>query len=141
MKHIARIFALTFTLLPMLAAAQFNGPRQLVAQVPFQFRVGDKLVPAGKCTVESATDNSDAMMIRNVGARVSLVSSALPAESKTAAAQYAMVFHKYGDRYFLVGIRLKGLHNMYRLPESRGEAELRAQNLPATEEIVIASRR
>jgi hypothetical protein len=49
-----------------------------------------------------------------------------------------MVFHKYGDRYFLTGIKLTGSKAVYRLHESRSEAELRAQNAPESQEILLA---
>jgi hypothetical protein len=49
-----------------------------------------------------------------------------------------MVFHKYGDRYFLTSIKLKGSTVVYRLRESKAEAELRAQNVPASQKILLA---
>ena len=50
----------------------------------------------------------------------------------------ALVFHKYGDRYFLSGMKIEGTRVMYRLPESKAEMELRAQNAPMSEQTLLA---
>jgi hypothetical protein len=50
----------------------------------------------------------------------------------------ALIFHKYGERYFLSGIRVAGSQIAYQLPEGKAEAELRAQNEVASQEIVLA---
>jgi hypothetical protein len=60
-------------------------------------------------------------------------------EGKQDASHYALVFKHYGDRYFLSGIKLQGSNITYRLPESKVEAELRAQSVSATEETLRAS--
>jgi hypothetical protein len=44
-----------------------------------------------------------------------------------------------GNRYFLSEIRLEGSDEAYKLSEGRAEAELRAQNAPASEETLLAS--
>jgi hypothetical protein len=48
MKFATRILALTVTLLPILAAAQLGSSDKIVFQVPFQFTVANKVVPAGQ---------------------------------------------------------------------------------------------
>jgi hypothetical protein len=59
-------------------------------------------------------------------------------EAKEPSKNNAMVFHKYGDRYFLTAIKLAGSRTVYQLPQSKAEAELRAQNIPASEEALLA---
>jgi hypothetical protein len=68
-----------------------------------------------------------------------LFTSATPTLAKKASGSYALVFHKYGDRAFLTVIKLAGDRTIYEIPESRAEAELRAQNVTATEETLLAS--
>ena len=41
------------------------------------------------------------------------------------------MFHQYGDRYYLFGMRLDDSGTIFKLPESKAERELQAQNLPA----------
>jgi len=70
---------------------------------------------------------------------MSLFSTSSLTEGKQGASHYALVFKQYGDRYFLSGIKLQGSKITYHLPESRAEAELRAQNVSVTEETLLAS--
>ena len=139
MKYAKRLLALALVSLPILAVAQMGSSTRIVGQVPFPFIVGNKHVPAGQCTVQQATDTGRTLVIRNVDAKVSLFTVATPNLAKQASGSYALVFHKYGARAFLTGIKLAGDRTIYQIPESPAEAELRAQNVPATEEILLAS--
>jgi hypothetical protein len=50
-----------------------------------------------------------------------------------------MVFKHYGDRYFLSSIRIEGSNLIYKLPESKAETELRAQNVAASQTNLVAA--
>jgi hypothetical protein len=138
MKSAKLMFALMLTMVPMLASAQLRSSDKVVAKVPFQFVVANKPVPAGQWTVQAATDGARVVAIRNGDAKLSLFSTLSSTETSKAAAAPALVFHKYGDRYFLAGIRITGSRTLYRLPENKAETELRAQNMPMSEEILLA---
>ena len=140
MKYATRIFALALTTLPLLAAAQLTSNERIAAKVPFEFVLGNKVVPAGDWTVQSATMNSGVLQIRNIAAGVTMLTVPLPAASKKISKDYTLVFHKYGNNYFLAEVTIAGMRNGYRLRETKAEAELRAQNVPATTEILLASR-
>jgi hypothetical protein len=139
MKHAKWVVALTLMVLPGMAAAQLMSNSRIAAQVPFEFVVANKIVPAGECVVQAATMDGKILMIDNAGAKVGLYSSWSPTESKQGASHYALVFKQYGDQYFLSSIKLQGSKIAYRLPESRAEAELRAQNVSATEKTLLAA--
>ena len=139
MKYAKRMLALALISLPILAVAQMASSTRIVGQVPFPFMVGNKHVPAGKYTVEPVTNGGRILAIRNVGARLGLFTPAMPTLAKQASGSYALVFRKYGNTAFLTGIKLAGDRTIYQIPESRAEAELRAQNVTATEEILLAS--
>jgi hypothetical protein len=139
MKQAKRMLALALISLPILAVAQMANSTRIVGQVPFPFMVGNKHVPAGKYTVEPVASGGRTLAIRSVGAKVGLLTPAMPTEAKKASGSYALVFHKYGDTAFLTGIKLAGDRTTYQIPESRAEAELRAQNVTATEQILLAS--
>src|SRR5262252_6016755 len=104
MKYAKRMLVLALVALPILAVAQMTSSTRIVGQVPFPFMVGNKHVPAGQYTIEPATNDARTLAIRNVGAKVSLFTSATPTQAKRASSSYALVFHKYGDRAFLTGI-------------------------------------
>ena len=139
MKYAKRMLALALISLPILAVAQMVSSTRIVGEVPFPFMVGNKRVPAGQITVEPATNGARILAIRNVDAKVGLFTPAGPTLAKKASGSYALVFHKYGDKVFLTGIKLAEDRTIYQIPESRAEAELRAQNVTATEEILLAS--
>jgi hypothetical protein len=139
MKQANWLVVVTLVVLSGMAAAQRIGSTKVVAQVPFEFMVANKIVPAGECVVQAANDDGRILVIRNTEAKVALVSTSSQAEGKQDASDYALVFQHYGDRYFLSGIKLQGSNITYLLPESKVEAELRAQNVSATEETLRAS--
>jgi len=139
MKYAKLMMALAVTMLPMFATAQFKSSDKIVAQVPFEFVVANKPVPAGEWTVQAATADARLVTIRNGDAKMSLLANISPIETRKTAGAPALVFHKYGDRYFLYGMKIEGTDILYRMPVNKAEAELRAQNVPATEEILLAS--
>jgi hypothetical protein len=138
MKFATRIIALTLTMLPLLAAAQMGPGDKLVTNVPFEFVVGNKVIPAGQSTVQ-LTSSGTGLAIQNE--KVGLYSNFVVDETKKAAGQYALIFHRYNDRTFLSGIKLEGSSIVYRLPESKAEAELQARNAPSVEKVLLAWRR
>lgn len=140
MKFATRMFALALTMLPLLAAAQLTSNERIAVKVPFEFVLGNKVVPAGDWTVQSANMNSSILQIRNADAKVNMFAMPSAAASKKISRDYTLVFHKYGNNYFLAEVTIAGMRNGYRLPEAKAEAELRAQNVPATNEILLASR-
>ena len=119
------------------ALAQLATTR-ITAQVPFGFIVGDKAVPAGEWTVSSGPMNGG-LLIQNHDASVGLLSLPQKDESKKPAGSCVLVFHRFNNRYFLSEIKVEGSTIAYRLPQGKTEAELRAQNVVATEEVLVAS--
>jgi len=138
MKYTTRILMLTLTLLPMLAAAQIQRDTRIVVRVPFDFVIGSKIVPAGQLTVQRLEQGSDVLTMRNRDAKLNIFANSSRVETKEPSATTGLVFHKYGNRYFLWKVKVEGSQTAYRLPESPAEAELRAQNVNAMEEILLA---
>jgi len=141
MTNMKRMLVLILTMMPMLAAAQLQDTREIVAQVPFKFMVGSKAIPAGQCVIRRAATDSKILQISNATESVSLFSPVSPKETKMISQGYTLIFHGYGNRYFLTGLRLKGDRTTYQLPESKAEAEMRAQNLPVAETTLLAAAR
>ena len=141
MKNAKWILAMTMavTLLPGLASAQLTTGDRIVAHVPFNFIMAGKVVPAGTLTVQLAFAGGKILTVRNPEAGLSLMTVGSLDELKQAPAQCALVFTRYGNRYFISGIKLAGDRISYRLPESKAEAEMRAQNGPGSEEVLLAS--
>jgi len=84
------------------AVASANGQsRTSKANVPFEFMVGDKSLPAGAYTIASATAAGDALRVRSVESNESAlrITSLLSGKSSPK-----LVFHRYGERYFLAEV-------------------------------------
>jgi hypothetical protein len=139
MKYAARMLAFAMLMFSFLATAQVSPSLKLDTQVPFQFMVGNKVIPAGQCIVKSADVGSAMLAIQNIDTKTSLYSLVTTAEPQKGSEVNALVFHRYGDSYFLVGVKLARDGAIYTLPAGKVEAELRAQNVPATEEILLAA--
>jgi len=139
MKYAKRMLMLALVALPMLAVAQMTSSTRIVGQVPFPFMVGNKHVPAGEWTVQRAGNDARMLVIRNFDAKLGLFIPSTPDTAKKASESYALVFHKYGDKAFLAGIKLAGDRTVYQIPEGREESELRARNVTATDETLLAS--
>lgn len=141
MKFAKLIFALTLTLavLPSLAAAQLRGSDSIRVKVPFKFVVGNRAVPAGDYVVRTASTNGMILNISNSDAKVNLMSMVSAADAGKGSGTYALMFHQYGDRFYLWGMRLDNSGTVFKLPESKAEKELQAQNVPAAETTLTAS--
>ena len=129
-KHVCEsLLALSF-LVSMLAAAapaSAKSAGDLRAQVPFDFYVGDKLIPAGDCAITSATSDDSGLRITSNGGRQSAITlTNLKSGSPNREAQPRLVFHKYGDQYFLAAV-WGADHDGRALRESKRESRLRKE--------------
>jgi hypothetical protein len=138
MKNMKRILAVSLVALSSVVWAQ-SIKSGVSANVPFDFTVGNKTIPAGECVIQANNMDGNVLMIRNAEAKKSMLTNSMRGESRKASAETVLVFERYGDRYFLSSIRLEGSDRTYRLPMSKAEAELRAQNVTATEQTLLAS--
>jgi len=139
MKRTTWMLMAVLMVLSGLAGAQLMGNAKIGIQVPFEFVVANKIVPAGEYVVQAATMDRMLLTMRDTGSKVNIFLATSLDETRKSADSYALVFNRYGDQYFLSGIKLQGSKIAYNLPESRAEAELRAQNMAATEVILLAS--
>jgi hypothetical protein len=128
-------------MLPVMAAAQMGSSNiyYIVAEVPFQFMVGNRSVPAGTYVVKPAPalEGTSTLVIENktVNAHAAFF---VTEENTKAGKGNSLVFHKYGDEYFLSGIQLNG-STIERLSENKQEADLHARNATAPEEKVFVA--
>jgi hypothetical protein len=139
MKHAKWISGLVLLAMPLVAAAQ-KPTERMATQVPFKFMVGAVEMPAGEYIVQLTDAKGAAVLtVGNPEARRSvfvLPVANLGKKSETGA----MVFHRYGDHYFLTELRLEDSRTIYTLQSTKLEKEFRAQNIPASEDILLASR-
>ena len=116
-----------FSLCAAVASANAQLSIPIKAKIPFDFNVGNKKLPAGEYTFSrlSVVSDSKVMLVRGVG--VGVLQSTSEAEVLTPKNESTLVFHKYGDQYFLEQIWTGGEQEGTQLPESRGERTTRSQ--------------
>jgi len=96
----ALVFATLFAV--STATSQSSSNQQLIADIPFAFSAGSRTLPAGKYTVRVTNPASDqkVVQIRSLDGNKGAVLQMQPVNGK-AKDGARLVFHRYGDRYFL----------------------------------------
>jgi hypothetical protein len=91
------------TIAMVTAVASANGQTQKSkANIPFAFVVGDTNLPAGDYALAAITASGDVLRIRGVETQDSAVRFTSEANGKASHAK--LVFHRYGERYFLAQV-------------------------------------
>jgi hypothetical protein len=125
MKRITSITSIAlFALVSLVTVGSISAQERAVkANVPFDFTVGDKLLPAG--TYMISTENANVIKIQSSDRRVAILSTTTSdgKESKTAE----LVFNKYGDQYFLHEILCSSADMNMAVPASKQEKRARTQ--------------
>jgi hypothetical protein len=99
------MLALTVALgLATATASNAQSSNRIVADIPFEFTVGDQSLPSGQYAVRAANSQGNALIVQSNDAKSSamqLTNSIRPNKPKTQA---RLVFHRYGERYFLAEV-------------------------------------
>ena len=113
------------TLVLAAGSANAQSSRRVTANVPFEFIVGNKTFEAGDYEVNAATLGAEAMVIRNEDSRRAITRLTNPIVTMSPKSSARLVFHKYGDTYFLAEVWSGGDYNGRQLLESKRERSLR----------------
>jgi len=108
------------------------------ATVPFDFTINNTTVPAGTYIISSTS--ADVLRISDQK-HVHLLTTAIM-DSSNSDKGNALVFHKYGDQYFLREIRSKDSSMNLRLPvwksEKRARAQTQVAGIPLSSDVLVA---
>ena len=121
------------------ARAQFA--LELKADIPFEFRAGEATMPAGPYMI-----SPDRHVTRNVLLLNSRENDAaafvltITADTGQVQDQSRLVFHKYGDRYFLTQVWVSGERTGWQIPTGRSEREL-AERAARHEVVAVLAQR
>ena len=91
------------------AHAQTAGTQRVLANVPFDFHVGTKKLPAGRYTITVLNPASDrkTLQIRNSDGRSAAITLTTDV-IRTASENAKLVFHRYDDHYFFAEAQMAG---------------------------------
>ena len=130
----------TIVLLAPVATARGQQGVDLIAHVPFAFTVGDSQLPSDTYRLSSLDGHPEMLVVR--GSHTSLLIRT-DEGWQTRDTKPVLVFHKYGDEYFLREVRTDGTERLD-LRETKAEraaAEGQADRAEAAMQSVIVAAR
>jgi hypothetical protein len=83
------------------APASAKSVNAMKAQIPFDFHVGNTLIPAGEYTVRALDDNETAIRISDGKHSVAVNTNSAQERGDKGT---RLVFRRYGDQYFLAAV-------------------------------------
>ncbi|HEV7797656.1 MAG TPA: hypothetical protein VGO73_05850 [Pyrinomonadaceae bacterium] len=104
-----------------VATAKAQSSNKVVADVPFEFSVGYKTIPAGECMVRTMASAGDALLIQSGDEGISALRLSEATERAKDKIHARLVFHRYGERYFLAEVWSGANATGRRLLESQEE--------------------
>jgi hypothetical protein len=126
------------------AKAQTSGNPQLIANIPFEFSVGNKTMPAGEYTVScaNATSPRKVLQLRSRDGRAGVFVQTNSTIGKIQDSA-KLVFNRYGDQYFFAQAWLPADNIGMQASQSRSEKFARelASEKRTTETVVATTRR
>jgi hypothetical protein len=130
-----RITALAFLTAALISMGSARAHAQAAGfKVPFDFTVGNQVLPAGTYQVSYYAPKS-AIMIRSEDGRFHAFTAIHPADPSTRDSE--VVFTKYGNQYFMHEVLCGALSMNVAVPTSRMEKQARIQEaqLPHSETV------
>ena len=120
---IASVVVLSMAIVVVSARAQANSP--LLANIPFQFVVEDKSLPAGEYRIERMlSGNPKVLLIRSTDGRAHRTVMTMEVLANDWQAESKLIFNRYGNHYFLSQIWTQGDNSGRELFKSQRESEL-----------------
>jgi hypothetical protein len=107
------------------AQGQTLGSRVRV-NIPFDFHIGETKLASGKYSVGRARQNSDdvVMSVEDERGRAKAMRMSMPVLTRDATSKAKLVFHRYGDQYFLYQIWPAGATTGRQFLKSHSEREI-----------------
>jgi hypothetical protein len=142
MKRQAFSLVSLLTLL-LVAGSAFAQTVHVRGNIPFNFAVGNKTLPAGTYDVGTIDHrNSKILLLEARDGNASMMVGSNAAENLKPADKTKLVFNQYGNRYFLSQIWVAGETRGHQLPKTSREKETArdlAQNLTRGQVEIVAS--
>ena len=126
--------------LALAAGSAFAQSQEVRANIPFDFVVNKTTMPAGTYSISRIAISSDAVVVRGLNCKAAALVAAMKQGSGKINERSKLVFHRYGDRYFLSQIWVEGSDHMRVLPKTKLESEV-ALGLKSNNVILYASTR
>lgn len=98
------VLIVVMALATAVVTAKAQASNKVIANVPFEFSVGYKTIPAGECIVRTVASAGDALLIQSGDEGTSALRLTAATERAKDKSRARLVFHRYGQRYFLAEV-------------------------------------
>jgi hypothetical protein len=113
---------------------------KVTANVPFNFTVNGRTLPAGHYTIGNEMNSPRTLTISDREKGVAVMAISVP--DYRASADNKLVFHRYGGQYFLSEVRTTNQSMTCHLPTSKQEKWAKSQtqeaSVPVNHDVLIA---
>lgn len=103
MKSFRTLITISLMLTAVTLFAQTENHQLMTVKVPFSFSVQDHSLPAGEYNIFTVLPER-AIRITSTDGRYSAVVNTLPNYASSPAENSRLIFHRYGDEYFLAQV-------------------------------------
>ena len=127
-KNLAKI-GLLVALIVIATGATANAQSlqyPLKANIPFDFNVGNKKLPAGKYSFQRAQPSSGDLIVQisSIQGHTTVNQTTMPKLTFTPNNKGVLIFHRYGDEYFLAQVWPASSETGRELVKSRAERDV-----------------
>ena len=127
--------------LALLAATQtVRAQEPVLANIPFAFTAGKMTLPAGEYRVQKPANNSPALLIQRTDASAAAIVMSIAVAANSRPTQTKLVFHRYGNQYFLSQVWRVGGSRGRELLKSAKEKEQAIARSEAPDQVTIVAR-
>jgi hypothetical protein len=122
-KQVLKIFSMLSLLVTLATGSVYaQSDMRLKVNIPFEFSVGNEALPAGEYTVRQRVQG--VLVIQSADHSTTKIFPTMSSMARKTPNKSSLVFHRYGDEYFLSNIWTTGNNTGYELFKSRAEREL-----------------
>jgi hypothetical protein len=132
-----QLFVLLSLGLLLVGASAYGQTVNMKVNVPFNFIVRGATLPSGQYTIQGLGTAGNAISIRTADNKAMSLVLATRCESLKTSEKTKLVFHRYGDRYFLAQIWMAGSNSGHEIPKSPRETEV-ARDYTVQDVVLVA---
>jgi len=125
-KMMMLLLVAALTLVSAAVSANGQSSRTQITNIPFEFMIGHQTLPAGRYDVTQSS-GGDAVRIRSTNSSLSVMRLSNAIVKTNPNSRGKLVFHRYGNSYFLAEVWSAGYATGRALRESSAEKALRGE--------------
>jgi len=114
-------------LMAALVSAHAQSSGSVVADIPFEFTVGGKSLSAGEYSVRTITPSGNTLLISGRNSHDAAIRLTNSIQAREVTGKATLVFHRYGQRYFLSEVWTPGERTGRQLMKCAAERNLQNQ--------------